>query len=163
MRRKRLHLPLGEGYVSELNLLALALQSDMAFLHLVCSGVLVYAVDVNRDDTVFHEDVRFVPFSGGFLAGPLCVLPLGMLVSACPVCSGTRPGPFSSTNNPALPAHNWHSIPFKGEWDGPDRRSGGKYHCWRWNPHSANAIPRAIYSRCISPWCTYSRKAVLRC
>ena len=41
----------------------------MAFLHLVGSGVLVYAVDVNGDDAVFHEDVRLVPLSGGLLAG----------------------------------------------------------------------------------------------
>ena len=46
----------------------------MAFLHLVGSGVLVYAVDVNGDDAVFHEDVRLVPLSGGLLAGRVHVL-----------------------------------------------------------------------------------------
>ena len=46
----------------------------MAFLHLVGSGVLVYAVDVNGDDAVFHEDVRLVPLSGGLLARRVHVL-----------------------------------------------------------------------------------------
>ena len=48
--------------------LAFALQSDVTFLYLVCPGVLVNAVDIDRDDTVFYEDISFIPFTGRLLA-----------------------------------------------------------------------------------------------
>ena len=61
-------LPGSDRHVAELHFLTFALQADVTFFHLVRAGVLVNTVDVNRDDAVFHEDIRFVPFSGRLFA-----------------------------------------------------------------------------------------------
>ena len=55
--------PRSQCDIAELDRAAFALQADMTFFHLVCSGILIYAINIYRDHTVFDEDVGFVPFS----------------------------------------------------------------------------------------------------
>ena len=57
-------LPGSDRHIAELHFLTFALQADITVFLLVPSGVLINAVDVDVDLSVFHIDVGLVPFAG---------------------------------------------------------------------------------------------------
>ena len=61
-------LPGSDRHIAELHFLTFALQADITVFLLVPSGVLINAVDVDVDLSVFHIDVGLVPFAGRLFA-----------------------------------------------------------------------------------------------
>ena len=71
-------LPGSDRHIAELHFLTFALQADITVFLLVPSGVLINAVDVDVDLSVFHIDVGLVPFAGRlFAARSVLFLPPG--------------------------------------------------------------------------------------
>lgn len=107
-------LPGSDRHVAELHFLTFALQADITVFLLVPSGVLINAVDVDVDLSVFHIDVGLVPFAGRLSRSERSFLPPGNQDGVHPACPWycIRSEPPRRTKSPALPSIRLHSIPF---------------------------------------------------